>query len=120
MHVEEQRLRGEPAKKNFFHNFGPISLKTWYYMQNLKRKRLTLSFLRLDHYFSRYSHFCGQKNDFFRFLPLFQNVSPPTIFKLQKKLWSHSIPLFIVQLCTSLFFKFRSGLEATKVFVKTF
>ena len=111
--IHSGSLRGALQKKTFFFIFAPISLKIRYCMQILKRKRLALSFLRLDHYFLRYSHFCGQKNDFFRFLPQFQSVSPPTIFEIEKKFWFHFVPLFTVQLFRYWFFQFQSRLVAT-------
>ena len=107
-------------KKTLFFNFGPISLKIGYYMQNSKRKRLALSFLRLDHNFLRYSHFCVQKNDFFWFLPKFQSVSPPTIFELEKKFWCHFVPLLTARKNTLCFFQFQSRLVSTKDFVIAF
>ena len=97
-------FKGGTSKTKLFLNFGPISLKIGYYMQNSKRKRLALSFLRLDPNFLRYSHFCVQKKDFFWFLPEFQSVSPPTIFELEKNFWCHFVPLLTVRTFTYCFF----------------
>ena len=114
-------FKGGTSKKHIFLQFCTDFFKNWILYAEFKNKTIGVEFfLRLDHYFWRYSHFCVQKNDFFWFLPQFQSVSPPTIFEIEKKFWCHFVPLITVQLFTLYFSTFQSRLVATKDFVRAF